>query len=325
MSQSAVSSSSTEGSRAGAPRIGRALLVVSGGARRAARAGREAISACEARGVSCRVVETRAPRHAVALTRELTQSDSFDAVFAVGGDGTAMEVVTALADRDDRPPVGIVPAGTANVLARTIGVPMRPARAVTALLDGEVARLDLGRTADGSRFAIGLGVGLDAAMIAGASARLKRRLGYLAYALSAARAGLGLRRFRARLTVDGKSHEIDTASVLIANFGAVLGGLVRFGDGILHDDGLLNACVYSPRSRLDAARILWRMLRGNIDCDRCFFTLSGRHFTLEIDPAGHAQADGELLGLTPLEVTVEPGAATLLVPRGKHNRMTMKL
>lgn len=320
MSQSAVSMQQTETREASAARIARALMIVSGGARRGRRAAAQALAACDARGVACTVAETQAPRHATTLASELTRNTQYDAVFAVGGDGTAMEVITALAERDDRPPVGIIPAGTANVLARTLGIPMRPSRAVRALLDSDVARLDLGRTSDGARFAIGLGVGLDAAMIAGASSSMKRRLGYAAYALAAARAGLGMRRFRARLTVDGESYDVETASVLIANFGAVLGGLVRFGDGILHDDGLLNACVYSPRTRLDAARVLWRMLRGNVSCDSCFFSVSGRRFTLEVEPASRAQADGELLGATPIEITVEPGAATLLVPRGRARR-----
>ena len=323
MSQSAVSiqqRDENEASAASAATIERALMIVSGGARRGRRAAADALSVCEAHGIECSVVETQAPRHATTLASELTRGERFDAVLAVGGDGTAMEVITGLAERDDRPPVGIIPAGTANVLARTLGIPMRASRAVRALLDSDVARLDLGRTGDGVRFAIGLGVGLDAAMIAGASSSMKRRIGYAAYALSAVRAGLGMRRFRARLTVDGQAHELETASVLIANFGAVLGGLVRFGDGILHDDGLLNACVYSPRTRLDASRVLWRMLRGNIDCDSCFFSVSGRRFTLEIEPAARAQADGELLGLTPLEITVEPGAATLLVPRRRARR-----
>ena len=134
--------------------------------------------------------------------------------------GTVMEVIPALAGVDGAPPVGILPGGTANVLARSLRIPMRIERAVRALLDGEEAHLDLGRLADGRRFAIGLGVGLDAAMIGAASSGLKRWLGPLAYALTAARAGLRLERFHLRLTVDGRVHELDTSSVLIANFGA---------------------------------------------------------------------------------------------------------
>lgn len=315
MSKAVVPSGSSQDAQASAARIERALVIVSGGARSGRRAAAAAVAACEARRVRCEVVETRAPRHATSLASACTRSERFDAVFAVGGDGTAMEVITALAERDDRPPLGIVPAGTANVLARTLGIPLRPSRAVHALLDSDVARVDLGRTSGGARFVIGLGVGLDAAMISGASRAMKRRVGYAAYGLSAARAGLGMRRFRAKLTVDGTAYELDAASVLVANFGSVLGGLVRFGDGIRHDDGLLDACVYSPRSRAGAARILWRLLRGNVARDRCYFSVRGRHFTLEVDPAGQAQADGELLGSTPLEITAEPGAATLLVPR----------
>jgi diacylglycerol kinase (ATP) len=223
-----------------------------------------------------------------------------------------MEVVTALAGAG--PPVGVLHGGTANVLARTLGVPRAVDRAVPALLGGAEARLDLGRLADGRHFAIGLGVGLDAAMIAAASPTMKRRLGWAAYALGALRAGLRLERFTVRLTVDGQTIERDASAVLLANFGAVLGGTIRFGDGILHDDGLLTACVFSPRTRVEALRILWRMLRAGAPPHPRVLYASGRHFRLETSPPHRAQADGELIGETPLEVEVVAEGARVLVP-----------
>lgn len=294
-----------------------ALLIVNPGARRAARARAAAVRAFEKAGVRCDVVLTQAPGHATTIARE--RGARYDLVFTLGGDGTAMEVITALADTG--PPVGILPGGTGNLLVRALGMPLSVGRTVAALLKGREARIDLGRLRDGRHFAIGLGVGLDEAMIAGTSPLMKKRIGVFAYVWSATKAGFRLRRFRVRLTVDGTLHERMASSVLIANVGSVLGGLIRFGDGIVHDDGLLHACVYSPRNIWDAARLFTRMLRGTVQHDPDAFFVSGREFRLETDPPRRAQADGELLDMTPLEISVRPMAARILIPdRRRRNR-----
>ncbi|MHB0948548.1 MAG: diacylglycerol/lipid kinase family protein [Gemmatimonadaceae bacterium] len=290
--------------------IHRVLLIVNPAARAARRRERLARAAFTSASVSCDVVHTEAAGHATVLAAE--RSAGYDAVFTLGGDGTAMEVVTALADGG--PPVGLLPGGTANVLVRSLGIPLGVSRAVASLLRAPEARIDLGQLGDGRRFAIGVGVGLDACMIEGATSTLKRRLGPLAYTLSAARALWRFERFPVRITVDGEAVETEVVEVLIANFGIVVHGLIRFGDGILHDDGLLNACLFTPRSRLEGLRILLRMLSGRFAGEPRLRYLAGREFTIETPASRCAQADGEILGGTPLHVSVLPGAGRLLVP-----------
>jgi diacylglycerol kinase family enzyme len=257
---------------------------------------------------------TEAPGHAAIIAK--THASQYDAVFTLGGDGTVMEVLSALAHQG--PPVGILAGGTANVVARTLRIPLNPARAVPLLLGGDEATMDLGRLGDGRRFAIGVGVGLDATMISEAPDRLKKRFGFMAYVLGGYKAVLRNQKFHLRLTVDGVVYERTASAILVANFGAVLNDLVAFGDGIVHDDGLLNACVFSPDSLWDAMRILWRMVRKDFRADPCLFYKSGREFTVETTPPMVAQADGELLPDTPLSVSVDPLAGCLLIPkRGK--------
>ena len=268
------------------------------------------------------VAETSAPLHATQLVRELVSASpgKYAAVLSLGGDGTAMEVASALAELQDAPPLGIVAVGTANILGRSLGIPMNPAHAVAALLDAKAVRIDIGRIEGGPAFAIGLGVGLDATMIGGTSSVLKRRIGYAAYALSALRAGLRLERFRATITVDGVVHVVDASSVLVANFGTVLGGLLCFGEEIGHRDGVLDVCVYSPGSYFEAVRIFWRMLRGGVSRDCRVRIIRGRHVRIETDPPRPLQADGELLGLTPVNIRVEPNAIRVLVPNATPRR-----
>jgi diacylglycerol kinase family enzyme len=175
--------------------------------------------------------------------------------------------------------------------------------------------MDLGRLGDGRRFAIGVGVGLDATMISEAPDRLKKRFGFMAYVIGGYKAVLRNQKFALRLTVDGVLYERTASAVLVANFGAVLNDLVAFGDGIVHDDGLLNACVFSPDSLWDALRILLKMLRKDFSPDRCLFYRSGREFRVETTPEMPAQADGELLPGTPVSVSVDPLAGCLLIPK----------
>ncbi|HEV7839667.1 MAG TPA: diacylglycerol kinase family protein [Gemmatimonadaceae bacterium] len=293
-------------------RIERVLLIVNPASRRGARSRDKALKAFRDAGVICDSMPTEAPGHAAILAR--MHAHKYHAVFTLGGDGTVMEVLSALAHQG--PPLGVLGGGTGNVVARTLGIPLNPARAVPMLLNGDEATMDLGRLADGRRFAIGVGVGLDATMISEAPARLKRRFGFMAYIIGGYKAVLRNQKFQLRLTVDGVVFERPASAILVANFGAVLNDLVSFGDGIMRDDGLLNACVFSPANFRDALRILWRMMRKDFRADPCLFYKSGKEFRIETTPSMPAQADGELmLPGTPLSVSVDPLAGCLLIPR----------
>jgi diacylglycerol kinase (ATP) len=291
------------------------LLIVNPGSRTGARLVPDVLSALGTARVH--VVQTAAPRHATAIVRDLLSAGpvTYDAILTLGGDGTAMEVATALAEFPHAPPLGIIAQGTANILARTLGIPLNPVRAIDALRRADVVTIDLGVVEGGPAFAIGLGIGLDASMIAGVSTALKRRFGYLAYALSALAAGVRLERFAARVTVDGTRHDVEASSILVANFGSVLGDLVCFGEEIGHQDGVLDVCIYSPRTHIEALRIGWRMVRGGMRCDRNVRFIRGRSIQIDTDRPRPMQADGDLIGSTPAKVSVMPGAVRVLVPR----------
>lgn len=256
-------------------------------------------------------METTRPGHAAELVQRYMEP--YDAVFTLGGDGTAMEVVGALAGGVR--PVGILPGGTGNLLARSLGIPLFVPRAVRALLAGEEAQIDLGVLTGGRRFAFAAGVGIDASMIEGTPIWLKRRLGVLAYVLTAARAVLRREQFVLRATVDGETIERPASAAMVVNFGAVLQKLILLGPDIRQDDGMLDLCVFSPQTLRDALRVFWRLLRKDFSSDPCVLYRSGRHFHIETDPVRAAQADGELLGCTPLDIEVQPLGARLLVPK----------
>ncbi|MEO7712901.1 MAG: diacylglycerol kinase family protein [Gemmatimonadaceae bacterium] len=292
----------------------RVLLITNPASRRGAALERAAMRAFERAGVACEVVRTERAGHAGEIAQ--ARGRDHDLVFTLGGDGTAMEVAGALAWSGV--PIGVLAGGTGNLLGRALGIPRSVKRAVPSLLDGSVRQIDLGVVL-GRRFAVAAGVGIDAAMVQETPRWMKRRLGVFAYSLMATRAALRavlLRRFFAvRIEVGGEVIERRAAAVMFANFGAILEDRIAFGPGIVVDDGVLDCCIFSPRNLRDALRIMWRVTRKDFRPDPSILYKKGTHFRLTTDPVLVLQADGELLGPTPAEVTVEPLAAHLLIPR----------
>jgi diacylglycerol kinase (ATP) len=263
-----------------------------------------------ATGAACELALTERSGHAAEIAS--ARAKEFDVVLTLGGDGTAMEVAGALAWSGI--PIGVLPGGTGNLLARALGVPMRVEKAVPALLAGSRKRIDLG-VVKGHRFAVAAGVGIDAAMVEETPAWLKRRLGVLAYTLMATKAALRavLRRqfFLARIEVDGEVIERRAAAVLFANFGAILENRIAFGPEIAVDDGVLDCCIFSPSNLRDALRIMWRVTRRDFRPDRAILYRKGTRFRIETDPVLPLQADGELLGTTPATFQIVPRALRL--------------
>ena len=292
----------------------RVLLIANPASRRGAQLLERARDAVTATGATCELARTERAGHAAEIAA--ARGREFDVVLTLGGDGTAMEVAGALAWSDI--PLGVLPGGTGNLLARALGVPMKVERAVPALLGGTLKRIDLG-VIRGRRFAVAAGVGIDAVMIEETPRWMKRRLGVLAYSLIATRAALRavLRRqfFLARVVVDGELIERRAAAVLFANFGAILENRIAFGPGIEVDDGVLDCCIFSPRHLRDALRIMWRVTRRDFRPDPSILYRKGTRFHIETEPVLSLQADGELLGTTPADIAVEPLAVQLLVPR----------
>lgn len=225
---------------------------------------------------------------------------------------TVMDTVRVLAGSGR--PVGVLPGGTGNLLAGALGIPRSVPRAAHALLAGRVRRLDLGRLSSGESFAFAAGLGVDADMIAGTSARRKLRWGVFGYALTAAQCAWRLDRFALTVEVDGSAVRTRATLAMVVNAGSLFGGVMEIGPGIVPDDGLLDVCLFSPDSRRDVLTLTGRALSKRIHAHSRVQYLRGRHIRIETEPSRAVQADGELVGQTPLEVTVDPGAATFLVP-----------
>ena len=183
-----------------------------------------------------------------------------DLLFVWGGDGSVQRCIDTMASEKAEVPLAILPAGTANLLATNLGVPMTIAEAVDVGLNGDRRRMDTA-TLNGEHFAVMAGAGLDALMIRDADGTLKDRLGRAAYLLTGAR-NLRASPVHATVKVDGRLvHDDVITCVLVGNVGKVLGGLELF-EGSRLDDGLVEVGIVTAQSATQWARTIGRAVVG---------------------------------------------------------------
>lgn len=235
-----------------------------------------------------------------------------DLVVAVGGDGTVRGCAEALTGTGV--PLGIVPHGTANLLARTLRIPRRAKAALAVALDsnGVDKAIDLA-VADEVPFTAMAGIGLDAAVVAGT--KLKHQFGWLAYALSgAAHLALAPTRFTIRLD-DGAPVEREARAVVTGNSGLLPGGFSLLPDALL-DDGMLNVGVLAPHGPLGWPRLAARVLTHSRHQDRMLERFQARKVEITAPAPLPREVDGELITAgRSLTVTVQPGALTVRAAR----------
>jgi diacylglycerol kinase family enzyme len=261
-------------------------------------------------------------------------ADGAALVFAAGGDGTVRACAEALARTGV--PLAIVPLGTANLTARAVGVPGSAGRALEAGFGGRDRKIDLARIAapgvdtgggngaradratgaGGTWFTAMAGIGLDAAVVeAAARAPLKRRLGWVAYAVAGAtHLSLPPRDFTVQLD-DAEPIRRRARCVVVANAGLLPGGFALL-PGARLDDGRLDVGVLAPGGAWGWVRVAGRVLTRGQSRDRQLESFPARHVRISAEVGLPRQADGEIIapGRT-LEVSVCPGALVVRQPR----------
>jgi diacylglycerol kinase family enzyme len=232
-------------------------------------------------------------------------------IVACGGDGTVAAVVTGIGHADV--PVGIIPAGSTNVVAREIGIPLHPDAAARLIFGKhELARLDVG-VCDGRRFLHMAGAGLDSRLFAATNPRLKRHLGWPAYVPATIRS-LRSGPVRFELTVDGTTVRLRSPLVLVANGAAILRPSLPIYPDLRRDDGLLDLIAFTPTGPVQVGRTLLRFATRRLHRSPYAVRLQGREISLIADPPIPFQLDGDVVGMTPARFGIDPGAVRLIVP-----------
>lgn len=257
--------------------------------------------------------------------------DDCTLVVAAGGDGTIRAVAEALAGK--QVPMGIVPLGTGNLLARNLGLPLNDLEAAFRIAVSPSTRpVDVGwvELADGEApgrhaFVVMAGFGIDSRMIAETDEDLKSKAGWLAYVAALGKAISSARVTGFTLAVDDATPERQSAhTLLIGNCGTLQGGVVLLPDALL-DDGLLDILLLSADSLpkwLDTLKtMVWdngvmRLLRGNTTRSGDNAThLNGSRLHVRVERPVTFQVDGDALGdITEVTVELDPGALLVRAP-----------
>lgn len=271
-----------------------------------------------------------------ALAAETALADAPAVLIVAGGDGT-VRAVGAVAHRAGVP-LALVPAGTGNLLARNLGLPLNDvSRSVAVAFAGRTREVDVAVAAldDGAGgrrtevFLVMAGIGLDAEMAERTSAWAKKRIGWLAYVPPIARSIRANRLFRLHYRIDGgRTRSTSAHTVIVGNCGTLTGNMLLIPAARL-DDGLLDVVLLSPRRRFGWAgigtrlaaqgitrgsRLGTRFLESTPDVKALSYA-QGRRFDVRFDAQHAIELDGDRFGMVArARITVRPGALRVCTP-----------
>jgi YegS/Rv2252/BmrU family lipid kinase len=230
-------------------------------------------------------------------------------VIVGGGDGTITSVVGALAYQ----PVvlGLLPLGTGNSFARSLGIPVTLAGAIEVITQGRVATVDLGRAGD-DYFANVASIGFTTEVARRTPWWLKRALGPAAYVLTGLPLFFGRRAFRCRLQSADKEAHIRTHQVTVANGSHF--GLQKLTEEASANEGRLTILTMADLNRFQMLKAWADILWGRRAAPAAAHYLTLREVTVEAEPAQYIDIDGEASARTPVHFSVAAGALKVMAP-----------
>ncbi len=279
----------------------------SSGAGRQNRAILDLIRGLKAQGLRPRLYSQREALDEAVQSLELREG--LVAIVAAGGDGTLVDVI----NRHPSIPICPFPLGTENLVAKWLKIPRCGATVAEIIARGH--RKTFGQARLNNRhFLVMASIGLDAAIVHAVHAqRMGGHVRHWSYVVPTLRALWNYRPTTLRVYVDDAAEPVEGEFVVIANLPtyALQMPVVPTASGV---DGLLHMRVFRLQRGRDVPRLLWSIRRGTHEQSLDVIRLTGRRFRIESDIPVPIQADGDPLGMTPVEMEIEPSAVELIVP-----------
>jgi YegS/Rv2252/BmrU family lipid kinase len=299
-----------------------AIVNPTAGYRRASRLWPRLLASLGGPGANVATWWTEWPGHAETLAAR-ARREGFDRVVAVGGDGTLLEVVNGLwwEPRGPLPSVGVVPFGTGCDYVRSFDLGPTLRDQVMSALGEATLRVSVGlfrlQGLDGQPrqrvFVNVLGLGFDARVIAGFRQQRRRLPGKAAYFLSGAKELGRLTHHRITGSLNGRPLKTD-AAVVVLGLGRYFGGGMMITPGASPQADHFQVVLAQKLTRLELVTIFPRLYTGkHLDHPRVTADYAG-HITIKADPPAYVEAEGELEGLTPIEVAIIPRALRIAAP-----------
>ncbi len=249
-----------------------------------------------------------------AMTRTAVESE-VDLVIAAGGDGTVRVVADGLAGTGI--PMGLVPAGTGNLLARNLDVPLDETAAIDAAFSGHTRDFDLIKLTvddkDPEHFAVAAGIGVDAMIMDETDPALKAKVGTAAYFIAA---GKALGRLPVHMTIqldDRRPIHRHAMLCVVGNVG-VLPGNITLIPGARPDDGMLDVYVASPQHVWHWLKVVLRVITRRPKKDDQVDQQTARSVRITLRERDSYQLDGDVIGeCLSMFAEIQPGALTVCV------------
>ena len=286
----------------------RALLLINPGARRGDQAGEEARGALEACGLELRVVTLDPAQTGEIVRRE--QAGGIDRVIVAGGDGTLNAVVQVLVGTGL--PLGIIPLGTANNLARTLQLPTSLPEAAELAAHGERRAIDLGWV-NGHYFFTTASIGLSVRIAEELTPETKQRWGALAYAVTAVRTLSRTHPFRAAIRWPGGTRSSRTIQVVVGN-GRYYGSALPVAEDASIQDSRLDLYSLEVRHWWELLALAPSLARGRQGQKRSVEAIRAQEFEIHTTAPMDINVDGEIRTQTPATFRVIPRALEVFAP-----------
>ncbi|MBI5125530.1 MAG: diacylglycerol kinase family lipid kinase [Planctomycetes bacterium] len=261
----------------------------------------------ERRGLEVEVFRTQKKGDACEAARN---SLDYEAIATMGGDGTFNEVINGAIGNDV--PLGLIPLGTANVLARELRIPLDPIQAAHVIARGNTRRIDAGK-ADSRHFFLMAGIGFDAEVVKVLEANRKGNISMAAYAIPILKAMWNYKFPALDVEVDGKLIAEGAGFVFVSNTRRYTGPFVITNRARV-DDGLLDIFIFPGRDYLKLLKYTAGILFWIADRIQEVKYLQGREIRVSSADEVSYQLDGDLGGPLPARFQVVPGALNIIVP-----------
>lgn len=262
-------------------------------------------------GGSMEVATTEGPGHATELAAKAS-GNGFNMVLACGGDGTIHEVINGLGGQNGSPPLAIVPAGTGNDFARTLGIPLDSVKAASGLARPRLTHIDLGKVGDRYFANVG-GVGFDAEVAAEVNKAGRLLRGAVPYVWAVLKK---LFTYSATdLTVYLDDERLDRRALLVAvGVASYYGGGMKILPGADVQDGLLDVCIAGDVSKLATVVLLPKLFSGSHIHHPKIEMRRARTVRVEGPEHLHVHTDGEVIGHLPITFSSVHRGLALALP-----------
>lgn len=286
----------------------RALLLINRHARKGQDSLAQAVAQLHDLDVELIIVPIKSPQQLPELIRQ--HRDRIDLVIVGGGDGTLNAVADTLIET--KLPLGILPLGTANDLARTLSIPQSIPQACRVIAEGQLKYIDLGWV-NGKHFFNVASMGLSVKITQNLSKGSKRRWGILAYGFTALQVIRQTRPFQAEIVVNGESIQVKTIQIAVGN-GRYYGGGMAITDDATIDDQRLDLYSLEIQHWWQIFPLLWMLPKGRHGILPWVRTLQGQEIDVYTRKKRSINTDGEITTSTPAQFRVVPHALGVLMP-----------